>query len=220
MTCGTGRTASRTAPRPPFAAARRWCSSGSSTPMHAYLASVTRALVARLPVPVIVNDRADIALACGAAGVPRRDRRHPVAADIRRIAPPGFLIGVSVGSDAEVAQRRRRRLRRDRSGLRQRVEARRRQRDWAPRIRAPCRRGRSPRDRHRRDHGRHCGRCDRGRRLGDRRHRRRSSGPVIRRPPHARSGARSTGHDRGRGGSHLGARRAPDSTRAPVGVQE
>lgn len=66
------------------------------------LASVTRALVARLPVPVIVNDRADIALACGAAGVHVGPDDIP-AADIRRIAPPGFLIGVSVGSDAEVS---------------------------------------------------------------------------------------------------------------------
>jgi thiamine-phosphate pyrophosphorylase len=66
------------------------------------LADVTRALVFRLPVPVIVNDRADIALACGAAGVHVGPDDVPAAA-IRRIAPPGFLIGVSVGSDAEVA---------------------------------------------------------------------------------------------------------------------
>jgi thiamine-phosphate pyrophosphorylase len=66
------------------------------------LAAVTRALVERLPVPVIVNDRADIALACGAAGVHVGPDDIPAAA-IRRIAPPGFLIGVSVGSDDEVA---------------------------------------------------------------------------------------------------------------------
>ncbi|MFI5250263.1 MAG: thiamine phosphate synthase [Gemmatimonadales bacterium] len=66
------------------------------------LASVARALVARLPVPVILNDRADIALACGAAGVHVGPDDIPAAA-IRRIAPPGFLIGVSVGSDAEVS---------------------------------------------------------------------------------------------------------------------
>jgi thiamine-phosphate pyrophosphorylase len=65
------------------------------------LADVTRALVTRLPVPVIVNDRADIALACGAAGVHVGPDDVPAAA-IRHIAPPGFLIGVSVGSDAEV----------------------------------------------------------------------------------------------------------------------
>ena len=66
------------------------------------LAGVARALVARLPVPVIVNDRADIALACGAAGVHVGPDDIPAAA-IRRIVPPGFLIGVSVGSDAEVS---------------------------------------------------------------------------------------------------------------------
>ncbi len=66
------------------------------------LAGVTRTLVARLPVPVIVNDRTDIALACGAAGVHVGPDDIPAAA-IRRIAPPGFLIGVSVGSDGEVS---------------------------------------------------------------------------------------------------------------------
>ncbi len=66
------------------------------------LASVTRALVARVPVPVIVNDRADIALACGAAGVHVGPDDIPAAA-IRRIAPPGFLIGVSVGSESEIS---------------------------------------------------------------------------------------------------------------------
>jgi thiamine-phosphate pyrophosphorylase len=65
------------------------------------LVEVARALIARLPVPVIINDRADIALACAAAGVHLGPDDVPAAA-IRRIAPPGFLIGVSVGSDGEV----------------------------------------------------------------------------------------------------------------------
>lgn len=65
---------------------------------------VARALIAALPptVPVIVNDRADVALAAGAAGVHLGADDLPVAA-VRRIAPPGFIIGASVGNDAEVA---------------------------------------------------------------------------------------------------------------------
>jgi thiamine-phosphate pyrophosphorylase len=53
----------------------------------------------------IVNDRLDVALACGADGV------HLGQGDIRvdtarQIAPPGFIIGVSIGSvdEAELAE--------------------------------------------------------------------------------------------------------------------
>lgn len=51
----------------------------------------------------IVNDRLDVAVACGADGV------HLGQGDIRvdtarQIAPPGFIIGVSVGSVAEAEQ--------------------------------------------------------------------------------------------------------------------
>src|SRR5947207_13284181 len=63
---------------------------------------ITRSIVARVPVPVIVNDRADIALAAGAAGVHVGEADLPVAA-IRRFAPPNFIIGASLGSDAELA---------------------------------------------------------------------------------------------------------------------
>ena len=66
------------------------------------LANVTRALVAALPVPVIVNDRADVALACGAAGVHVGPDDIPAAA-FAASPLPGFLIGASVGSDAEVS---------------------------------------------------------------------------------------------------------------------
>ncbi|MEJ7810265.1 MAG: thiamine phosphate synthase [Gemmatimonadaceae bacterium] len=62
---------------------------------------LARALVAALPVPVIVNDRADVALAAGAAGVHVGADDLPVVA-IRRFAPTGFIVGASVGSDAEV----------------------------------------------------------------------------------------------------------------------
>jgi thiamine-phosphate pyrophosphorylase len=62
---------------------------------------VARALVAAVTVPVIVNDRADIALAAGAAGVHVGDVDLPVVA-IRRFAPEGFVIGASLGSDREL----------------------------------------------------------------------------------------------------------------------
>lgn len=66
------------------------------------LLEVTRALVEAVEVPVIVNDRADIALAAGAAGVHLGADDIPVAA-IRAIAPPEFIIGTSVGDESEVA---------------------------------------------------------------------------------------------------------------------
>jgi thiamine-phosphate pyrophosphorylase len=48
---------------------------------------------------VVVNDRTDVALACGAHGVHLRGDSVPAAA-VRRIAPPGFLVGRSVHSTA------------------------------------------------------------------------------------------------------------------------
>lgn len=65
------------------------------------LVDIARAFVARLPVPVIVNDRADVALAAGAAGVHVGTDDIPAAA-LRRVAPLDFIIGASVGSDDEV----------------------------------------------------------------------------------------------------------------------
>ncbi|HXY32332.1 MAG TPA: thiamine phosphate synthase [Gemmatimonadaceae bacterium] len=71
------------------------------------LVEVARALIAALPsgTPLIVNDRVDVALAAGAAGV------HVGADDlsveaVRRIAPQTFIIGASAGSDAEATQAR------------------------------------------------------------------------------------------------------------------
>lgn len=67
------------------------------------LLAVARALVAALPVPVFVNDRLDVALAAGAAGVHLGpDDLAPALA--RRIAPAGFLVGASVGRDDEIAR--------------------------------------------------------------------------------------------------------------------
>lgn len=71
----------------------------------AELLLLARSLVRTLPVPVFVNDRLDVALASGAAGV------HLGADDIpptlaRRVVPPGFLIGASVGNPEEAERGR------------------------------------------------------------------------------------------------------------------
>jgi thiamine-phosphate pyrophosphorylase len=63
---------------------------------------ITRSIMARVTVPVIVNDRADIALAAGAAGVHVGEADLPVIA-IRRFAPADFIVGASLGSEAEFA---------------------------------------------------------------------------------------------------------------------
>ena len=52
-----------------------------------------------LRIPVLVNDRPDVAIAAGAAGVHLGPDDMPVAL-ARRIAPPGFVVGASVGSEA------------------------------------------------------------------------------------------------------------------------
>jgi thiamine-phosphate pyrophosphorylase len=67
------------------------------------LAQAARALVRALRIPVLVNDRPDVAIAAGAAGVHLGpDDMPPDLA--QRIAPPGFVIGASVGSEAEAAR--------------------------------------------------------------------------------------------------------------------
>ncbi len=65
------------------------------------LADLTRTLLDALPVPVFVNDRLDVALAVGAAGVHLGADDVPVAL-ARRIAPEGFLIGASVGTAEQI----------------------------------------------------------------------------------------------------------------------
>ena len=66
---------------------------------------VARALVAALPpgVPLIMNDRADLAIASGAAGVHVGPEDLPAAA-VRRLVGPDRIVGVSVGNDAEALQ--------------------------------------------------------------------------------------------------------------------
>ena len=67
------------------------------------LAQLVRGLVQALTVPVLVNDRPDVALATGAAGIHLGPDDMPVEL-VRRIAPPGFIIGASVGSEAEAGR--------------------------------------------------------------------------------------------------------------------
>lgn len=69
----------------------------------AEILELTRALVAALPVPVLVNDRVDIALAAGAAGAHLGWDDPPLDA-LRPHLPTGFLLGLSVGSADEAAR--------------------------------------------------------------------------------------------------------------------
>jgi thiamine-phosphate pyrophosphorylase len=69
----------------------------------AEILELTRALVAALPVPVLVNDRVDIALAAGAAGA-HLGRDDPPLEVLRPNLPAGFLLGLSVGSPDEAAR--------------------------------------------------------------------------------------------------------------------
>ena len=66
-----------------------------ATPLH----ELTRHHGARL----LINDRADVAMAVAADGVQRTHTSLPVAA-LRGITPPGFLIGASAHSTAEVTE--------------------------------------------------------------------------------------------------------------------
>jgi thiamine-phosphate pyrophosphorylase len=69
----------------------------------AEILELTRALVAALPVPVLVNDRVDIALAAGAAGAHLGWDDPPLDA-LRPHLPAEFLLGLSVGSPDEAAR--------------------------------------------------------------------------------------------------------------------
>ncbi|MEO8090460.1 MAG: thiamine phosphate synthase [Gemmatimonadales bacterium] len=64
------------------------------------LAQLVRRLVQALRIPVLVNDRPDVAIAAGAAGVHLGPDDMPVGL-ARRIAPPGFVVGASVGTEEE-----------------------------------------------------------------------------------------------------------------------
>ena len=65
-------------------------------------ARALKALLAPLRVPLIINDRLDVALACEADGLHLGQTDLP--ADIaRRLLPPGAIIGLSVESPGDVA---------------------------------------------------------------------------------------------------------------------
>jgi thiamine-phosphate pyrophosphorylase len=66
------------------------------------LAQIGRALLQAIGIPLIINDRMDVALAIGAHGVHLGPDDMPVPL-ARRIAPPGFIIGASVGLESELA---------------------------------------------------------------------------------------------------------------------
>lgn len=69
------------------------------------LLALVRSLVAALSVPVLVNDRLDVALAAGAAGAHLGQDDVPIGA-VRPHVPPGFILGTSVGSAAEADRAR------------------------------------------------------------------------------------------------------------------
>ena len=64
------------------------------------LLALVRALVSALPVPVIVNDRVDVALAAGAAGAHLGHDDVPLDR-LRPHVPAAFLLGMSVGTPPE-----------------------------------------------------------------------------------------------------------------------
>ena len=66
------------------------------------LVAAARALVGALRVPVLVNDRPDVALASGAAGVHLGPDDLPLSL-ARRVLPAGFIVGASAGSVEEAA---------------------------------------------------------------------------------------------------------------------
>jgi len=71
-----------------------------------YAAAVEIAEICRGKALFFVNDRLDVALAAGADGVHVGQSDLPLTA-VRRIVPPGFLVGVSVGSVEEALEAER-----------------------------------------------------------------------------------------------------------------
>lgn len=75
----------------------------------AELAGVGReiaAIIRKAGAVFIINDRLDVAIACGADGVHLGQDDMPVST-ARQLAPPGFIIGVSVGTVEEAVDAER-----------------------------------------------------------------------------------------------------------------
>ncbi|MBK6767492.1 MAG: thiamine phosphate synthase [Ardenticatenales bacterium] len=73
---------------------------GATTRQLIALVDAVQAVASPHGVPVIVNDRADVAFACGAAGVHLGPDDLPPAA-ARRLLGPGALVGCSAGTPDE-----------------------------------------------------------------------------------------------------------------------
>ncbi len=67
------------------------------------LARAVKKLLAPTGVPLIVNDRVDVALACGADGV-HVGQKDMAPADARRLVGPDMILGLSVSSLEEALQ--------------------------------------------------------------------------------------------------------------------
>ena len=65
------------------------------------MATVARALIAAMDIPVVIHGRLDAAIAVGAAGVHLGVRDFSVA-DARRIGGPQLIVGRSAGNDADL----------------------------------------------------------------------------------------------------------------------
>jgi thiamine-phosphate pyrophosphorylase len=72
-----------------------------STRDFVVLACALQTLLQPLDVPLVINDRLDVALACGAQGVHLGQSDMPVE-QVRRLLPPEVFIGLSVESPADV----------------------------------------------------------------------------------------------------------------------
>uniref|UniRef100_UPI0040477BC5 thiamine phosphate synthase n=1 Tax=Shewanella sp. TaxID=50422 RepID=UPI0040477BC5 len=66
-------------------------------------AQVLKSLLSPLHIPLVINDRIDVALACQADGVHLGQSDMPVDL-VRKILPPEVFIGLSVENDQDIVQ--------------------------------------------------------------------------------------------------------------------
>ncbi|MDO8320502.1 thiamine phosphate synthase [Rhodoferax sp.] len=74
-----------------------------ATPNFVALALAVKNLLAPFDVPLVINDRIDVALACGAQGLHLGQSDMPVAL-ARQLLPPEVFIGLSVENLSDVAR--------------------------------------------------------------------------------------------------------------------